>query len=48
MAKEYEVGFEGTITIEADSDAEATDQAYELLHEATIGLFSITSSEEIL
>lgn len=46
MEKEYTVYFHGKMTVEAETDAGATQQAYEKLDEAGGLEFTITSSEE--
>lgn len=43
---EYTVYYEGKITVEADSDSEATEEVYDKLQEACVGEFAITGSEK--
>ena len=45
--KQFEVYYEGTSTIEANDDSEATGEVYDKLQEACVGEFRITGSEEV-
>lgn len=45
--KEYEVFYEGTITITATDENEATEQVYDKLQEACVGEFKITGNSEL-
>jgi len=46
MVKEYTVYFQGKMVVEAESEAEATGEAYDTLNELEQIEFNITTTEE--
>ena len=44
--KEYTVYFTGKVVVEAETEAEADGMAYDILHDAGIGTFDLTETEE--